>query len=64
MNCTLYHTKEGHPVYCSRLRLAIWSCRRAVKKAKAMGYTSLVATEPDGNRVDYCNFFQANQGAT
>ncbi|GAA4299614.1 hypothetical protein [Nibribacter koreensis] len=63
-NKTVYHTREGVLVYTAQSRWTYHSYLRAIKKAKELGYDSLIATEADGRTKDFRNFFTGQGGAT
>lgn len=59
-----FATKEGQEVYRTQSRWASYSAKAAIKKAKRLGLTSLVAIEADGRELDYSLMLTRNNGAT
>ncbi|GAB2540124.1 hypothetical protein [Rufibacter soli] len=60
----VFTTKEGEVVYRPQSRWASYSWKAAIRKAKSLGLTSLIAIEADGREVDYSLMLTKSQGAT
>lgn len=66
MNTAIFKTREGKVVLKSHSRYSCYSANRAIEKARAKGYTSLLAYEPAREEpIDYTLMLTRNlQGAT
>ena len=56
MNRTIFQTAEG--MIISRVKCRMASANRVMKRAAALGYATLFAIEPNGEKSDYTGLLE------